>query len=182
MFWLSILLFAVFLLILTLSIFNLYRQKEIQRAKAIIVNCVFYSILFVCILLFKIEVPYWALLLTMAAVFISGYCGEYLRVYYRSRVFDRYLHAYGAFVFALLFYYLLQHFFGATGTPLFLAIFVFLLGNTLGVIFELMEFSHDVKPTATSKEQHGLKDTDTDMLFNLIGSAGAAVFIYFSVS
>lgn len=181
MFWLTIISFIIFLCILIPCIIKLYRQKEIVRAKATASTCVFYALLFISIFLFQLQVPYWAILLTMVAAFASGFCGQYLQMYYRSIVFDRYLHVYGAFSFSLLFFYLLGHFLEMGGSPLFLAIFVFLLGNTLGVIFELLEFSHDMKPTNTSKSQHGLKDTDTDMLFNLIGSIIAAVLVYFIV-
>ncbi len=181
MFWLTIISFIVFLSILIPCIVKLYRQKETVRAKATASTCVFYTLLFISIFLFQIKVPYWAILLTMIAAFVSGFCGQYLRMYYRSTVFDRYLHGFGAFSFSLLFFYLLDHFLEMGGSPLFLAVFVFLLGNTLGVIFELLEFSHDMKPANTSKSQHGLKDTDTDMLFNLFGAMIAAALIYFIV-
>jgi uncharacterized membrane protein YjdF len=117
----------------------------------------------------------------MIAAFFSAFFGHYLRMYYRSIVFDRYLHTYGTFSFSLLFFYLLDHFLMMGGSHLFLAVFVFLLGNTLGVIFELMEFKFDLNPSNTVKAQHGLKDTDTDMLFNLFGAIGAAIFVYFTV-
>lgn len=181
MFWLTIVLFVIFLLIMIPAAVKLYRQKETQPAKAVANNSVCFSLLVLCILLFRLQVPYWTIWLTMAATFLSGFCGHYLRMYYRSIRFDRYLHAYGSFSFALLFFYLLDHFLLMGGSPLFLAVFVFLLGNTLGVIFELLEFSHDLKPKNTSKSQHGLKDTDMDMLFNLFGAIFAAVFIYFTV-
>ena len=181
MFWLTIVLFVMFLLILIPVIVKLYRQQKLQRAKAITNNSACFSLLFVCILLFRIQVPYWTILLTMIATFISVFFGHYLQMYYRSIIFDRYLHAYGTFSFALLFFYLLDHLLTTGGSPLFLSVFVFLLGNTLGVIFELLEFSHDLKPTNTSKSQHGLKDTNMDMLFNLFGAIGAAVLIYFTI-
>lgn len=181
MFWLTIVLFAIFLLTLIASIVKLYRQKQIQQAKAITNTVVCYSLLFFYIFLFRVQVAYWTILLTMIAAFFSGFCGHYLRMYYRSIVFDRYLHAYGAFSFSLLFFYILGHFLMMGGSPLFLALFVFLLGNTLGVIFELLEFRYDLKPTNTIKSQHGLKDTDMDMLFNLFGSICAAIFIFFTI-
>lgn len=182
MFGLTIILFVIFLLTLIFTIIKLKRQKEPQRAKAITNTCSSFSLLFFIIIFFHLQVPYWTILLTMAAAFISGFFGQYLRMYYRSIAFDRYLHAYGAFAYSLLFFYLLDHFLVMGGSPFFLSLFVFLLGNTLGVIFELLEFSHDLKPANTSKSQHGLKDTDMDMLFNLYGSIGAAAYIYFIVS
>lgn len=182
MLWLTILLFALFLLILIPATVKLYRQKEPQLAKAVARTCASFALLFFSILLFRLQVPYWTILLTMVATFISGFFGIYKRMYYRSIVFDRYLHAYGTFSFALLWFYLLDHFLLMGGSPLFLAVFVFLLGNTLGVIFELLEFGHDLKHANTIKAQHGLKDTDMDMLYNLFGSMGAALVIFLMVS
>lgn len=110
MFWLTIILFIVFLSILIPCIVKLYRQKETVRAKATVSTCVFYSLLFISIFLFQLKVPYWTILLTMVASFVSGFYGQYLQMYFRSIVFDRYLHGYGAFSFSMLFFYLLDHF------------------------------------------------------------------------
>lgn len=181
MFWLTIGLFAAFLVILIPCILKLYREKKISRAKAAVSTCVFYFLLLFGIFLFRLRVPYWTILLTMPAAFINGFCGQYLGMYYRSIVFDRYLHAYGSFSFSLLFFYLLRNFLTISGSRLFLAVFVFLLGNTLGVLFELLEFSRDMRSPSTSKSQHGLKDTDMDMVCNLLGAFGAALLIYFIV-
>ncbi len=178
MFWLTILLFVLFLLLLIPASLKLYRQQEPQLAKAAAASCAGFSLLFLGILLFRLQVPYWTLLLTMATAFTSGFFGVYRRMYYRSILFDRYLHAYGTFSFALLWFYLLDHFLLMGGSRLFLAVFAFLLGNTLGAIFELLEFGHDRKPANTVKAQHGLKDTDMDLLFNLFGSLAAALVIY----
>jgi len=180
MFWLTLILFVLFVGILSYAAIKLFRQKETVRAKAVTIPLVF-SLLVLWILVFRLQVPYWTILLAMAAAFISGFWGQYLRMYFRSVTFDRYLHAYGSFAFSLLFFYLLDHFLTMGGSPLFLAVFVFLLGNTLGVIFELLEFSHDVKAKSSAKSQHGLKDTNMDMLFNLFGAIVAAVVIYVTV-
>ena len=181
MFLFIIALFVIFLLILIPAIIKLHRQKESQLTKAAASTCIFYSLLFSFLLLFRIQVPYWIIILTMIAAFVSGFFGVYLRMYYRSIVFDRYLHTFGTFSFTLLFFYLLDHYLTMGGSSLFLALFVFLLGNTLGIIFELLEFFHDLKPANTIKAQHGLKDTDMDMIFNLFGALAAAVLIYFTV-
>lgn len=181
MFWLTLILFVLFVGILSYATIKLFRQKETVRAKAVTNTALFFSLLVLWILVFRLQVPYWTILLAMAAAFISGFWGQYLRMYFRSVTFDRYLHAYGSFAFSLLFFYLLDHFLTMGGSPLFLAVFVFLLGNTLGVIFELLEFSHDVKAKSSAKSQHGLKDTNMDMLFNLFGAIVAAVVIYVTV-
>lgn len=181
MFWLTIGLFAVFLGVLISCTIKLYRGRKADRAKAALSTCVFYAILLICIFLFRLEAPYWAILLAMATAFISGFWGQYLGMYYRSIVFDRYLHAFGTFSFSLLFFYLLNHLLIISGSRLFFAVFVFLLGNTLGVLFELLEFSRDSKSTSKNKAQHGLKDTDMDMVYNLFGALGAALLIYFIV-
>lgn len=181
MFWLTLILFVLFVILLTYATVKLFRQNETVRAKAAMNTGLFFSLLFLWILIFRLQVPYWTILLSMAAAFISGFWGQYLRMYFRSNTFDRYLHAFGTFSFSLLFFYLLDHFVTMGGSSLFLAVFTFLLGNTLGVIFELLEFSHDQTAKSPSKSQHGLKDTNTDMLFNLFGAILAAGFVYLTV-
>jgi hypothetical protein len=62
---------------------------------------------------------------------------------------------------------------------LYAAIFVFALGITIGTVFEIIEFVFD--KSKHTKMQKNLKDTDVDMVFNVIGSVFAAVISYFFI-
>ena len=108
------------------------------------------------------------------------FCGYYLDLYNHSPyVFDRSLHAFGAFSFSLTAYCIIAGVTQPGGSLLFRALFVFCIGNTLGAVFELLEAAHDSKKNVPVKGQKGLQDTNMDMLFNAIGSLLAGVFSYF---
>ena len=119
------------------------------------------------------------IVLSLNAVFLHNIFCYYLKLYEISRVFDRYLHAFGAFTFALLVYFILGRFIEYGGSRTFLALYVLTLGVTVGTIFELFEFCMDIKEAANM--QKGLRDTNTDMLFNLLGSFAAAVCAFFLI-
>ncbi|MGI6261320.1 MAG: hypothetical protein ACOYJR_05715 [Acutalibacteraceae bacterium] len=106
-------------------------------------------------------------------------CFRTVRFFRRKVVIP--LHAFGAFSFSLFLYCILDDFIPTGGSLLFRSLFIFLLGNTLGVFFELLEMLHDTKKKKESKSQKGLRDTDMDMIFNLFGSAPAGLFAYFRI-
>ena len=129
-------------------------------------------------LIFNIGVPKLILTSVMVSIFIQTYCGYYLDLFMRSKIFDRYLHAFGTFSFALFFYSILGIMIRPSVSPkLFVSIFIFTLGMTVGVFFEIIEFILDkIKHT---KMQKNLKDTNFDIIFDIIGSLLAAAIGYF---
>lgn len=162
------------------SVVKLFTKKKKVFANSALSTYLFYTVIFLALWVFNIKVPPYQLLLTMLTVLGACFLGHYLECYTKSKTFDRYLHAFGSFSFSLLTYSILNHFIVTGGSLLFRALFIFLIGNTLGVFFELVEMHHDKKIKLKNvKSQKGLKDTDTDMLFNLFGSVLAAVFAYF---
>lgn len=131
-------------------------------------------------LIFGFGVSRLILVLVMTSIFIQTFFGYYKNLFMRSIVFDRYLHAFGSFSFALFFYSLLDKILRPTVTPkLYAAIFVFALGIAIGALFEIIEFTFD--NAKHTKMQKNLKDTDLDLIFNVIGSALAAVASYFFI-
>lgn len=164
------------------SVVQLFSKKKNVYAKSALSTYLFYTVVFLALWIFHIKVPSYMLLLTMLTILGACFFGHYLEGYTKSKTFDRYLHAFGSFSFSLLTYSILSHFIDTGGSLLFQALFVFLIGNTLGVIFELIEMHHDKKIRVKNvKSQKGLKDTDMDMLFNLFGSILAGIFAYFWV-
>ncbi|KAF5072959.1 hypothetical protein DSECCO2_196660 [anaerobic digester metagenome] len=161
------------------SVIKLFARGDIPYAKEALSTYIFYTIFFVAIWIFQIEIPTYILLLTMLTILFACFLGHYLGGYTKSRTFDRYLHAFGSFSFALVTYCTLDNFISTGSSILFQAIFIFCAGNTLGVFFELIEMCHDVSKKDEPKTQKGLRDTDMDMLCNLIGSTLAAVFSFF---
>jgi len=129
--------------------------------------------------LFWPGIPLYALALAMAVLFAHSFCGNFLSLYLKSKWFDRALHAFGSFSFALLLYFIIASVFESGGSKPFRALFILFLGTGSGSFFEIFEYSCDRKQDL--KMQKGLKDTVFDMVFNLIGSFAAAVFAGFFV-
>lgn len=161
------------------SVAGLYRKRKKQNAKAALSAYLSYTVVFLAIWIFMLTVPSYLLLLTMLVVLLACFFGDYLEYYTQSKTFDRYLHVFGSFSFALFTYGVLDDLVEVGGSKTFLALCVFLIGNTLGALFELIEAHHDTKNKV--KSQKGLKDTDMDMLSNLIGSVLAGAFAYFQL-
>jgi len=158
------------------SVARLYRRQRKGSALSALSAYLSYTLAFLAIWIFGLIVPSYLILLTMLTVLLACAVGDYLGYYERSKIFDRYLHAYGSFSFALFSYCVLDDLTQVGGSKIFRALCVFLIGNTLGALFELIEARHDTKSKV--KSQKGLKDTDMDMLSNMIGSVLAGVFAY----
>lgn len=128
--------------------------------------------------------PAFVLGLVFACVLLHTLVGEHMAIYHKSTTFDRWLHLVGTFTFALFIYSVIDNTIKPPAVPkAYLFIFVTALGIALGSVFEVYEYLHDKvtqhKPRLPT--QHGLKDTDTDMLFNIVGAALAglvALFLY----
>lgn len=110
-------------------------------------------------------------LLTVIGHFLLGIsCG----LYYRSATYDRWLHACGAFSFSLLIFSVLHYAVSPfTASRLYVSLFVGALGLSLGALFEIAEFIAD-RFTKGTPNQHGLADTNFDLLFGLFGAVLAA--------
>jgi len=103
------------------------------------------------------------------------FIGKYLNVYHRSIIYDRYLHLFGSFSFALLFFSIINNTMALVNEGwIFTSFFIIILGIAIGVLVEIAEFIHD---SFSKKDmyQHGLVDTNLDMIFNVIGSCIAGV-------
>ena len=104
----------------------------------------------------------------------NNFIGEYLNVYNTSKYFDRFLHAFGSLSFALYNYSILDKLSMHTITPkYYIPIFVAAIGISLGCIYEIYEFVLD--SITNSKNQHGLKDTNFDLISDIIGSSIAGI-------
>ncbi len=151
------------------------KSSSLKHAVAPAVLFLFY-LLVLCII--RIRVPYFVLTLAMLTVFLHTFVGLYLDLYHRSKTFDRYLHGFGSFSFALLLYLTLSKVTSPGGSVLFRSVFVAVMGIAAGAVFEALEFLHDSRNKM--KMQRGLKDTDFDLIFDVIGSVAAAILAAFT--
>ena len=176
--WLLFIFAAVSVLII-LAVIAAYIKKSNYHATSALISYLFYAFIFTIIWVFNLEIPPYIIILPLSAVFISCFFGHYMDWYSRFRAFDCCVHLYGAFSFALLTYYIIENFIKTGGSKLFLSIFVFTAGVTLGALYELIEAAHDAKSNA--KSQPNLNDTNMDILFDFLGSAAAGVFAYYLI-
>ncbi|MTI49581.1 hypothetical protein [Sporosalibacterium faouarense] len=102
--------------------------------------------------------------------------GQYLNLYNTNHFFDKILHVIGSFTISILFYQILTSFFTwKANSKILTFIFVISIGITIGVFLEILEFGLD--SIFNAHNQHGLLDTDLDMLSNILGSSVAGVYL-----
>lgn len=167
--------FIVYSIFEVISLIEFVKRKNKSLVKELIVSYVLTSVFLLLLYFFKISVPKYMIILFLLTLVMNTFFGYYFNLYIKTKTFDRYLHAFGSFTSSILAYTIIIDVFNeAIDSEVFSAIIVFSLGMTLGTIFEIIEFTSDkLKKT---KHQHGLTDTDFDMIFNMIGAVIAAVY------
>lgn len=102
--------------------------------------------------------------------------GQYFELYRTSIYLDKILHLIGTFSICLFVYQILASLFGNYLNSRFL-VFVLIssVGITSGVLLEILEFVLDI--IFNTSNQHGLIDTNLDLIFNILGSSLAAYIV-----
>ncbi len=130
--------------------------------------------------IFALVIPDYSIILVILTVICHIFIGKYLNFYNTSIRYDRYLHAFGAFAFAVFSYCVILAFVNpAVHSKMITAIFVFAIGLSLGLLCEMSEFISDITKRKKIKSQRGLIDTDLDMVYDIIGSFAAAIYGFF---
>lgn len=127
---------------------------------------------------FGFVMPNTVFILIIVALFMDSFFGYYRRLYYKSKKYDRLQHAIGTFSYAIYFYFFLSNIFEYGGSKEFQALYILLLGVFWGTLGEIMEYVSDLKNEV--KMQRGLRDTNVDLLSDVIGSLSAALISYFT--
>lgn len=123
----------------------------------------------------KLSIPNFIITCSVITVIGHTFIGLYLKLYYKSKYYDRYLHLFGAFSFSLLAFSIINNIAPLHNESwIYTSVFVMTLGISIGVIFEILEFIHDSFSNGI-KSQHGLADTDFDLIFNVLGSVFAGI-------
>jgi uncharacterized membrane protein YjdF len=175
---------GVVFIILTAALFTvfeayiIYKYSKNKKYGRIIENAVV-SIILLLYLCYKdvvqLHVYDFITVFLILTVFGHTYIGEYCGIYHKSKKYDRFLHLFGSFTFSLFVYSVIESMVKPVSySKIYVAIFVATLGIAIGVLFELIEFAFD-KLAKFEKNQHGLADTDFDLLFNVIGAILAGV-------
>ena len=154
------------------------KQKQSLLFKQTVATYIIFTVFIIIKTIFKLFIPLYILILIVITLFGHSFIGNYLNFYNRSQHFDRYLHVFGSFSTALFIFSIITNIINPTvSSKLYSAFFVVSLGMSSGVFFEIMEFSQD--SISKTNHQKGLKDTDLDLICNVIGSTIAGVFAYF---
>ncbi len=126
----------------------------------------------------KLYIPEFIITCFTITVIGHFFLGNFLDLYHRSKIYDRWLHLFGAFSFSLLVFSILNNaVLPFPNSDFYMSFFVITLGVSIGTLFEILEFMHDVVSKKKLPCQHGLADTDYDMIFNLLGSIVAGFVV-----
>lgn len=128
---------------------------------------------------FRIYMNLYITLLVIITILGHNLVGEYIGIYYRSTVYDKVLHIIGTYAFALFAYSVISDFFPLISFNKWREfIFIIIIGATIGMSFEIIEFVADVTLKPDIPNQADLLDTDLDMIFDIIGAVIAAFHGY----
>jgi hypothetical protein len=158
-------------------ILKLQQRQQKVAVKATAVSFGAFFLFSLAILFLDLKISYVILLLAATALFLNAFIGYYLRYFIKSRVVDRFLHAYGTFSLTLLLYNFIIIIILNRGSKPYQTLFIVFFGIALGAVHEIMEFLADIKQN--SQMQKGLRDTNVDTIFNILGAASAATAAYF---
>lgn len=175
-----------FLLICTVlfvlaELFTIYNATINKKYDLIIQNVLLIGLV-VLLVVFndRFQYPIYSFILMFFMITLIGHTllGQSLDYYHKSKIFDRYLHCFGAFSISLLFYSILLNIWGPIqGGKGYIALLIATSGIALGTLFEILEFIIDTvsKNAKMLKHQHGLADTDIDLISNTAGALLAGI-------
>ena len=139
-----------------------------------IATYVFYVNFLIQQYILKFQVRFFIIVLVLITFIGNSLIGKCLNVYNTSKYYDRFLHALGSFSFSLFTYSILIKITAYTIYPkIYGSIFVVTIGISAGCIFEIYEFITD--SISKSNNQHGLTDTNFDLISDVIGSLIAGI-------
>ena len=171
----------IFSIVILFTSIAVFKKKKYNFLIENIVTYIFYLIFLIVQYKFKFHVMDFIVLLVLVTIIGNNLIGNCLNVYNISKYYDRLLHAFGSFSFSLFFYSILDKITVPTiYSKFYISIFVATIGISLGCIFEIYEFILD--SNTNSNNQHGLTDTNFDLISDVIGSiiAGiASILIFF---
>ncbi len=147
--------------------------------KAVVPAFMLYAAYFLAAHFLRLKIPEAVMIFTMLSVFSHTFFGFFLRLYTKTKTFDRFNHALGSFAFSQAAYFTLTSLFSEAIPKPLAAIIIGSLGVTLGVFTEITEFVLDSRKKKDMKLQKGLKDTNIDLIADVIGSAAAGAFASF---
>lgn len=167
----------ILLCILTaIELFVIYKHLRNRKYGMTVENIILYLALVFLLIFnnsFRFPIRNFIIVFLVCTILCHALVGECFDVYHKNKYFDRFLHCFGSFTFALFSYSIMQNILGPVQSPKsYISVLVVVLGISIGTIFEEIEFLIDSlsKKDKNSKNQHGLIDTNFDLLSNIVGS------------
>lgn len=160
--------------IIALILFFSNKQYDYLYETVIILGCILFI---ACVSYrYKLLIPNYVVVIVLLSLSAHIIGGQLFNLYVKSNTFDKYLHIFGTYSFAILGYFYLR-IYDITLTKRKRLIITIMIGISLATIYELMEFTIDyfIKPAVPA--QSGLLDTNLDLLADLFGAVLAGVFI-----
>jgi hypothetical protein len=165
---------TIFLGVQSLTIAGLFLKKQNHYAIDALVVLAAYLLFIYFEKKKRIHIENHLRVLLILSLIGHNLIGEYFGAY-KGQYFDKALHMFGAFSFALIFYSLLNKtVYLPVSSSLQVFIFITLLGIGLGTIFEILEFALD--KMFQVKNQNGLTDTNLDLIFDTLGASLAGFY------
>lgn len=170
----------IFSLIMLYTSIAALKRKKYNYLIEDIATYAFYISFLIEQYIMKFQVRAFIIVLVIISFIGNSLIGKCLNVYNTSKYYDRFLHAFGSFSFSLFNYSILSKITTYSIYPkIYGSIFAASIGISLGCIFEIYEFISD--STTKSYNQHGLTDTNFDLISDVIGSTIAGVISYLIV-
>ncbi|WP_297426426.1 hypothetical protein [Clostridium sp.] len=164
----------VFSFIMLFTIVSTLREKNYNFLFENIAVYVFYLVFLAIQYILKFQVAAFIIFMVLLTIIGDSLIGKHLNFYNRSKYYDRFLHALGSFSFSLFFYSILSKVTTYIIFPkLYGCIFVAAIGISLGCIFEIYEFISDTANKINN--QHGLIDTNFDLISDVVGAVIAGI-------
>jgi uncharacterized membrane protein YjdF len=110
----------------------------------------------------------------MLTIVFDSFFGYYLGYYITSTIFDKLLHIFGAYAFALFAYVLAVQRLNSPLPRLMNCILIISLGISLGALYEIAEYLVDSFGNPVLPGQPSLQDTDLDLISDTVGAILAA--------
>lgn len=125
----------------------------------------------------KFKLKNYIKVLVIITALLHNIFGQYFD-FYTTKWFDKALHLFGTFSFALFSYSILNLNSGIScESRIFTFTMIVSIGISVGVFLENIEFILDAM--LKTENQHGLKDVNLDLVFNVIGAVFAGLFAVF---
>jgi hypothetical protein len=173
--WAMVTVTAVFLAAQVAIILALAYKGRFDYMRSVLVTTAFWVIYSLLECRYGLYMSTYVRVLMVLSIFCDAFGGYYLDLYVTSFVFDKVLHVFGTYSFALFAWVLVTQLLAYPLAKPVTFILVASLGLSLGAFYEILEFFTDSISHPVPPSQPSLLDTDLDIIGNAVGALIAAL-------